>query len=279
VARVSRRTVLIAAGGTAAVGVVGAATVATVAPSLPGRVRGALSRPAVSGPVPDVPAGQERLEQVASLARGTTVGFWTAVPAGLGDGHGLPVCLVLHGASATTTDYSDFGLGRFLTAAVRAGVPPFVLAGADGGPTGWQATGSDDPQRMLTDEVPAWCADRGWDGSRLAAYGWSLGGRGSLLLAERKPRMLRAVSALSPAVRSQDVVVDDADLLDGHRVAVWCGESDALLPDVQRLVAAIPGGPAVASYAPGAHTRGYWNTVTPAAFAFVGRALAGTGAG
>ncbi len=278
-ARVSRRTVLIAAGGTAAVGVVGAATVATVAPSLPGRVRRALSRPAVSGPVPDVPAGQERLEQVASQARGTTVGFWTAVPAGLGDGHGLPVCLVLHGASATTADYSDFGLGRFLSAAVRAGVPPFVLAGADGGSTGWQVSGSDDPQRMLTDELPAWCADRGWDSSRLAAYGWSLGGRGSLLLAELRPRMLRAVSALSPAVRSQDVVIDDARLLDGHRVAVWCGESDALLPDVRRLVAAIPAGPAVASYAPGAHTRGYWNTVTPAAFAFVGRALAGTSAG
>ena len=275
-ARVSRRAVLIAAGGSAAVGVVGAAAVATGAVQLPARVRRVFAGPAVSGPVPDVPLGDERLEQVASAARGTTVGFWTAVPAGHGDGHGLPVCLVLHGASATTADYSGFGLGRFLTAAVQAGVPPFVLAGADGGATGWQASGTDDPQRMLTEELPAWCAARGWDTSRLAAYGWSLGGRGSLLLAERDPGLLRAVSALSPAVRHDDVVIADADRLDGHRVAVWCGESDALLPAVRSLVAAIPGGPAVASYAPGAHTRGYWNTVTPAAFAFVGRALAGS---
>ena len=81
------------------------------------------------------------------------------------------------------------------------------------------------------------------------------------------------MSALSPAVRHDDVVVADAARLDGRRTAVWCGESDALLPAVRALVAAIPGGPAVAAYAPGAHTRGYWNTVTPAAFAFVGHAL------
>jgi predicted esterase len=240
---------------------------------VPTRVRHPFGDSAVSGPIPDVPLGQERLEKVSSTARGRTVGFWTAVPAGLGDGRGLPVCLVLHGASATTADFSSFGLGRFLTAAVRAGVPPFVLAGADGGSTAWQPTGADDPQHMLTEELPTWCAARGWDASRLAAYGWSLGGRGSLLLAERNPGRLRAVSALSPAVRHDDVVTADAGRLDGRRVAVWCGDSDALLPSVRELVAAIPGGPAVAAYAPGAHTRGYWNTVTPAAFSFVGRAL------
>jgi S-formylglutathione hydrolase FrmB len=272
--RVSRRTFLVA-GAAAAVGVGGAAAVASGAVPVPARVRHVF-QPSVDGAVPDVPAGQERLVQVASTARGTTVGFWTAVPAGLGDGHGLPVCLVLHGASATTADYSRFGLGRFLTDAVRRGVPPFVLAGADGGTTGWEPTSGDDPQRMLVEELPRWCADRGWDASRLAAYGWSLGGRGSVLLAEQDPGLLRAVSALSPAVRHDDVVITDAARLDGRRVAVWCGESDALLPAVQSLVAAIPGGPAVAAYAPGAHTRGYWNTVTPAAYAFVGHALAGS---
>src|SRR5207245_2671905 len=126
-----------------------AAAVASGAVSLPSRVRRIFAQPAVSGPIPDVPLGQERLVQVASKARGRSVGFWTAVPAGLGDGHGLPVCLVLHGASATTADFSRFGLGRFLTDAVRSGVPPFVLAGADGGSTGWEPTSGDDPQRML----------------------------------------------------------------------------------------------------------------------------------
>ena len=196
------------------------------------------------------------------------------MPAGVGAGAGLPVCLVLHGASATTADFSRFGLARFLTAAVRAGVPPFVLAGADGGGTGWVGDGrSDDPQRMLRDELPRWCHDRGWDSTRLAAYGWSLGGRGAVLFAEQNPGLLRAVSALSPAVRHDDVVIAGASGLDGHRTALWCGTSDALLPAVRSLAAAIPGGPAVAAYASGAHTRSYWNTVTPAAYAFVGHAL------
>src|SRR5689334_11361517 len=83
--------------------------------------------------VPAAPAGVERLEQRPSRARGRTVGFYTAVPAGFGSGRGLPVCLILHGGSKTTADFAALGLGRFLTDAVRRGAPPFVLAGADGG--------------------------------------------------------------------------------------------------------------------------------------------------
>ena len=67
------------------------------------------------------------------LARGQTVDLFTAVPAGYGDGAGLPVVVILHGASATAKDFQPFGLARFLTQAVRDGAEPFVLAGADGG--------------------------------------------------------------------------------------------------------------------------------------------------
>jgi dienelactone hydrolase len=158
---------------------------------------------------------------------------------------------------------------------VQAGAPTFVLAGADGGPTGWAGNRTgDDPQRMLREELPHWCAQRGWDSTRLAAYGWSLGGFGSLLLAEQNPRMLRAVSALSPAVSSGDPVITGAGRLERRRTAVWCGQSDPLAPAVRDLVAAIPGGPAIASFTPGAHTRDFWNRVTPAAFAFAASALA-----
>ena len=137
-APVSRRTLLVA-GGVGVLGVGGAAAVASGAVPVPARVRRIFAEPAVSGPVPDVPLGRERLEQVASRARGRTVGFWTAVPAGHGDGRGLPVCLVLHGASATTADFSRFGLGRFLTAAVRVGVPPFGWALSSAAMSGWLA--------------------------------------------------------------------------------------------------------------------------------------------
>jgi len=90
--------------------------------------------------IPSAPEGEIRLEQVRSRARGKTVDLFTAVPHGHGDGAGLPVCVILHGVSATPKDYQAFGLGRFLTAAVQRGAPPFVLAGADGG------TGAEDGQ-------------------------------------------------------------------------------------------------------------------------------------
>ncbi len=264
-------------GGLATGGVVvaGGVAVATGAVPVPARIRSLFQDPTSTDGIPDAPEGQVRLQQVHSAARGRTVGLWTAVPEGHGDGAGLPVCLVLHGASATTADYSRFGLARFLTAAVRAGTPPFVLAGTDGGHTFWTGDGAaDDPQRMLTEELPKWCAQRGFDATRLAAYGWSMGGFGALLAAERNPGLLRSVSALSPAVRSGDEVTSGVGRLVGARTAVWCGRSDPLFPEVQALAAAIPGGAAVTGWGPGAHTRIFWNGVTPAAYEFAGRALA-----
>src|SRR5918996_3872073 len=90
------------------------------------------------GPVPDAPVGDERVERRRSVARHRDVDFYTAVPAGHGDGRGLPVCLILHGGSAVAADYPGFGLGRFLSDAVARGAAPFVLAGADGGRRGWE---------------------------------------------------------------------------------------------------------------------------------------------
>ena len=226
--------------------------------------------------VPAAAEGQVRLESVRSLARGREVGLWSAVPAGLGDGRGLPVCLVLHGASATTADFSRFGLGRFLTAAVQAGAPPFVLVGADGGRSLWLGDGpgsADDPQRMLAEELPRWCAERGFDSARIGSYGWSMGGFGALRAAQLRPGGWRAVAALSPAVADGDAVLADADRLDPAATALWCGERDTFFPVVQRLAAAMPQPPAVNGHAPAGHTRVYWNSVTPDAFAFVGSRL------
>ncbi|MEO3778749.1 alpha/beta hydrolase-fold protein [Micromonospora sp. B11E3] len=210
-------------------------------------------RPGPAPVLPDAPAGDERLVQRASAARGRTVDFWTAVPAGHGDGRGLPVCLVLHGASSTPRDFARFGLARFLTDAVRRGAPPFALAGATGGRLSWRRSGSDDPQRMVREELPAWCAERGFDTSRVAAWGWSMGGFGSLLLAETFPGWLRAVAAFSPAVRPGDDVFAGARRLRGTPVGLWCGRQDGLLPEVRALARALPEPPARAEYADGRH--------------------------
>jgi dipeptidyl aminopeptidase/acylaminoacyl peptidase len=271
----SRRRVLIAgAAGLAALAGAAAVALATQTITLPGALRRTFKDTGPDGVIPDA-AQQVTLEQRYSAARGQEVGFYTAVPVGYGDGAGLPVCLVLHGASASTADFETFGLGRFLTASVEAGTPPFVLVAADGGRSFWAGDGiGDDPQRMLSDELPEWSDQLGFDTSRMAAYGWSMGGHGALLAAESTPGWLLGVAALSPAVAPDDAVFAGVDRLDGDRTGVWCGTADSLYDNAQALVAAIPGGPAVAAFSPGAHTRGYWDRVTPDAFAFLGTALA-----
>jgi pimeloyl-ACP methyl ester carboxylesterase len=267
---ISRRTVL-----RSAVGGAGAAGLAAVLGACGAKTHD-LPAAARTG-IPTAPQGTVRLEQVMSRARGRSVGLFTAVPAGHGDGAGLPVCLILHGASATTTDYEQFGFGRFLTAAVRAGAPPFVLAGADGGDNYWRPTGDDDPQRMLTKEMPGWLTTRGFDSSRLAAYGWSMGGYGTLYLAEHNPALLRAAAALSPAVATDDPLIAGVRAVDPKRLGIWCGLQDPLYPAVETLVRAVPGGPAIAHFAAGRHTRTFWNSITPQAFDFVGRLLGAAG--
>ena len=224
--------------------------------------------------LPDDPPGDERLETRRSAARGRTVDFWTAVPAGHGDGRGLPVCLVLHGASKTAADFPALGLARFLTQAVRAGAPPFVLAGATGDRLAWRpAPGGDDPQRMVHEEVPAWCAARGFDTARIAACGWSMGGYGSLLLALTFPGFLRAVAAFSPAVTPGDDVFSRAAALRGLPVGLWCGRQDGLEDDVRALAREVR--PVAGSFGDGRHNFAYWATCLPSAFALVGSALGG----
>lgn len=268
----SRRTFLI--GGAAAVGAAGLGGVAFVEDWVPGteRIERRFADTGPDGTIPDVPEGEVRLERVASAARGTEVGLWTAVPEGHGAGEGLPMCLVLHGASATTADYSAFGLGRFLTAAVRGGAPPFVLLGVDGGPEGWSGAARD----MLIDEVPGWATERGFAADRQAAWGWSRGGHGVLLLAEVVGD-LRFAAAFSPAIPTEaddsSGVWANADRLAGTPVGIWCGTNDPLHDRDRAFAEALDPPPAVAAWAKGDHTRGYWDRITPDAFARIAAAL------
>jgi enterochelin esterase-like enzyme len=156
------------------------------------------------------------LETVRSDLRQRDVDLFTAVPTGHGDGAGLPVVVVLHGASATAADFQPYGLSRFLTAAVEDGAPPFVPAGADGGVLRWEPDPSsdDDQQRLIIDEMPQWLADRGFDADARPLWGWSMGGYGCLRLAEVEPGWARAVAAFSPALSVGERVFTDADKLD-----------------------------------------------------------------
>ncbi|MFS3127458.1 hypothetical protein ACLM5J_03535 [Nocardioides sp. Bht2] len=151
---ISRRAFLttgVAAAATGAVGIGGWA-------AAPGSVKYRLKEQFGLNPdpyVPDVPAGRVRVDSLKSAAMGDEVRLFTAVPDGYGAGAGLPVLVVLHGASATVEEFAGFGFGQFATAIAREGFP-MVLAGTDDGPNGWLPDGVQDPWTMLVDELPTW---------------------------------------------------------------------------------------------------------------------------
>ena len=90
----------------------------------------------------------------------------------------------------------------------------------------------------------------------------------------RDPARLPARSRrIQPAVAPGDDVFSSIGRLAGTPLGVWCGRDDPLYPDVRRLVAALPERPRVVAYAPGAHTRVYWDSVTLPALGFVGSVL------
>lgn len=265
----TRRRLLI--GGASVLGL--AAVGAAAWPFLPDQVTGVFSDPPPAF-IPDAAEGRVTLETVYSSSRGTDVELFTAVPAGYGSGKGLPVVVICHGATATPTDYQPFGLARFLTASVEAGTPPFVLAGASGGVLRWepQATG-DDPRAMVLEEMPQWLDERGFDSSRRALWGWSMGGYGVLRMAQVDPEWARAVAAFAPAVSPGDDVFTNADALADQPLGLWCGTDDSFYPAVQELVEVLPTEPEIVFYGPGGHTRIFWNDQTLDAFAFLSRHL------
>ncbi len=255
-----RRRLLVAGGATVLAGLAGAALAADP-DALPWGLRQALGL--TPDPfLPDAPEGQVVLESIESAAMGGAIDLFTAAPAGYGDGAGLPVVVVMHGASAAAAYFRGFGFGRFVTAAVRAGAPPFVLAGTDDGPAGWVPASGADPQRMLREELPAWLGERGYDSRRLAVWAWSRGGYGALRLALLVPAYARAWALFSPAVSAADPDLDDLSALAGVPIGLWCGTDDAFYDDIRAIAGRLPTTPELATYAAGGHTRLFWNDHT-----------------
>jgi hypothetical protein len=224
--------------------------------------------------IPDADEGVLRLETVSSDAMGGDLSLFTAVPAGHGDGAGLPVVVVLHGASASAADFRGFGFGRFLTAAVEQGAPPFVLAGTDDGPDGWVPAPGVDPFAMLRDELPGWLEDRGYDAARRGLWAWSRGGYGALRFALEEPQWARAAALFSPAVSVGDPSLLDLSPLATLPLGVWCGTDDGFYDDVRAVVDRLPVRPEVATYEEGGHTRVFWNDHTLDALAWMGAKVA-----
>ena len=217
-----------------------------------------------------------------SPARDANVELIMIRPAGVGGR--LPVCVALHGRASTARMFLDLGVPALLNATVNGGVKPFAVVAVDGGDSYWVARKpTDDPQKMLIDDLPTWLANRGF-AAPFAAFGISMGGYGALNYA-RSPG-LNAVAAISAALftswadaKSRNAFADEArwedteplrhtEELHGTRLGVWCGASDPFITPARQLIS--KANPAVAAISPGAHDSAYWKRVLPDVLAFVG---------
>lgn len=231
-------------------------------------------------------------QRLHSMARGMAVNLVTLVPSGV-PLTVLPVCLLLHGRGQNAEGLvGDLGLSSLLTVALHAGVRPFALVVPDGGDTYWIAgRADDDPQRMLTVELPEWLSRLGLTASAgrpVTALGISMGSFGALVYARSRVRSpLAAAGVASPALFStwgdaeiRHVFRDKAQwsqleplrhldsLPPATTLGVWCGRRDPFYRAATKLVNGTH--PAVASFTGGAHNNDYWKSVLPDMLRFVG---------
>jgi S-formylglutathione hydrolase FrmB len=256
--RFDRRTLL----GSAALAIVGA---------------GALVGCSGSGVASGVTRQTDRFRSAAR--RGTTVAYDILLPPGHSDPAGLPVCLALHGRGGNhRTAVSGPHLDRALATVVRSGSAPFAVVAMDGGDaTYWHRRASgDDPQAMLISELLPRLAAAGMRTTRIAVFGWSMGGYGAFLLAETLGRSRIAfVAADAPALwlRPGDSAAgafDDAEdfrrndvfagrpKLAGIPVRVVCGRSDPFLAATKEFLTGVPD-VVGADYPPGGHDDKVWS--------------------
>jgi enterochelin esterase-like enzyme len=286
--QVSRRTLLLAAGAVV-VGAVGT----TASPRVRTRLQALVpwyDEPDLSPEGPTGPAARGTFDS-RQMRRG--IGWSIGYPVGSSADDRMPLFLVLHGrGSDHRAVLGSHRIGAFLSDVVRAGTKPFAVVGVDGGDHSyWHRRASgEDPQAMILDELLPILASRGLRTDRFALGGWSMGGYGALLLAERLgPSRVVACAVDGPALwtRAKDTasgafdgradfeahdVVGQHARLAGIPVRIACGTSDPFLPGVEALLAAVPD--AARDLRAGGHTPAFWRSGTPAQLTFVGQHLA-----
>jgi S-formylglutathione hydrolase FrmB len=298
----SRRTLLLGGGATAAVAV--GAGIGVEQGVLPGRpwVQSRLGLNGTAGTVPDVAPGPVERGSFVSRHRLGVDTRWVVVrpPDAPAD---LPVVVALHGLhqDAETVVGPSLGLDRYLAAAVADGVAPFAVAAVDGGTSYWHPRPDDeDTGAMVVDEFLPLLADQGLDVSRIGLLGWSMGGYGALRLGGvLGPDRVAAVVAASPAIWQDPhaasasgfadaaeyerftVVGHQADLA-GIAVRIDCGTGDPFYRDVQDYADSLDrsrgpdGAELVSTFEPGAHTPAYWRRMLPAELEFLGHGVGST---
>jgi len=252
----------------------------------------------VSGPaLTFAPTGPARTGQFFSRRRNRVVGYTIAYPPGHAPGAELPLGVFLHGFGGNhTSGLGELSLARALAARQDGrSLPAMALVAADGGGLYWNAHPGDDPMAMVVDELIPMCRRLGLGrrAGTIGAIGISMGGYGALLLAEKHPRLISAVAAISPAIWTtyrqareanagafasaadfaDDDVIAHAEALRGIPVRIASGTDDPLHPGSVALARVLPKS-AVVDFTAGCHDGEFFGSQQHASLAFLGQHLA-----
>jgi pimeloyl-ACP methyl ester carboxylesterase len=203
------------------------------------------------------------------------------------------VAYVLPGRGGDADAAVGLGLDGFLAAYLRAGGRAFALAVVDAGESYFhrRASGEDRLALATVDFPRVVRAALGVRRLHEALIGFSMGGYGALLAAEREPARYRAVAVAGPAIfpsyedehRSVGDAFDSAAdfarydviahsrALRGRPVRILAGERDPFLPGVRAFARACP--TADVHVVPGCHDDGFWRVSAPSMLALVGARL------
>jgi len=174
---------------------------------------------------------------------------------------------------------------------VAAANAPLAVAAVDGGDTAYWHERADgrNPLAMLLDEFIPMVEERVGSGLRRALLGWSMGGYGALLAAERAPERFDVVAAASAALWTTpsdvpDPAFDDAadyrrndvfagiDQLADVTVRIDCGTDDPFLEADTTFAARLPR-PNPGRFSSGFHDEAYWRSIAPAQVATIARVI------
>ncbi len=285
VAKLTRRQVLIGIGaGTGAVVAVGAGALGAIG----GPRRDQLLHSVGLEGSPDhsvAPSGVTiRNGQFASAHMGRTVRWSLATPSQPPQA----VIFCLHGRG----EDHHFAFDQIhLPDVVESVKAPLAVAAVDGGPDSYwhaRADGTDALSMLLEEFIPL--VEQHTATTRRALIGWSMGGYGSLLAAERATARFFAVAAASPALWTSpgqtapgafdgpadyhrfDVFAEQSRLI-GLTVRVDCGTGDPFYQATRRFVSGLPAG-YQGSFGRGFHDSAYWRSVAPAQVTTIAHALA-----